>query len=60
MAVLEAAIWRYEHCWIPLLKDWAATPKKKGPLVAPLDVAWVWLVHLLHPVDYAQVGGPPL
>ena len=57
--VLRRAVWRYEHCWVPLLLDWASAPKQKHPLAPPLDVAWVWLVHLLHPVSYAQVGCPP-
>lgn len=48
-------MWRFEHCWVPLLKDWTAR-KQKGPLIAPLDVAWVWLCYLLHPAAYAQVG----
>ncbi|KAK9788004.1 hypothetical protein WJX73_010672 [Symbiochloris irregularis] len=59
---LKAAVWRYEHCWVPLLKDWAALPpsKRKGILAAPLDVAWVWLCHLLHPVAYARDMGQAL
>lgn len=57
--VIRHAVWRYEHCWVPLLKAWASAPKRRRPLVAPLDVAWVWLVHLLHPVSYALVSIPP-
>lgn len=60
-AVLRRAIWRYEHCWVPLLLDHVRCTKKgKLPLVAPLDVAWIWLVHLLHPLSYSQVSAAPL
>ena len=58
--MLSAAIWRYEHCWLPLLQRTASSRfGDVRKLAAPLDVAWVWLVHLLHPLDYAKVRDDP-
>jgi hypothetical protein len=44
---------RYEQIWLPLL----ALSKAKGntrELIPPLDIAFAWLIHRLHPVKYAQ------
>ncbi|KAK7467999.1 hypothetical protein BaRGS_00036777 [Batillaria attramentaria] len=48
-AVLRQAIYRYEHLWLPL-----AAQRPNEALVAPLDVEWVWHVHLLSPVTYQK------
>lgn len=49
--ILKNAIRRYEVFWLPLAA-------KQGPdstlLAAPLDIAWVWHLHLLAPHDYEQ------
>lgn len=50
-SVLERAIWRYEHLWLPL----AAESQDSGELLpAPLDVEWVWHCHLLSPLAYEK------
>lgn len=47
---LYEAIRRYESHWLPLL---AKTPaEKRGKLLPPLDVAYVWAVHRLNPGAY--------
>lgn len=37
---LTAAIYRYEKCWLPLVRESAGLP-----LFPPLDVAWIWVCH---------------
>ncbi|XP_001647548.2 uncharacterized protein LOC5525267 [Nematostella vectensis] len=49
---LENAVRRYEKLWLPLCRrhgtmscdEWAA----------PLDVAWVWILHMLSPTNYRR------
>lgn len=50
-AVLKNAIRRYEVFWLPL-----ASKEGYGSrfLAAPLDIAWVWHVHMLAPYNYEQ------
>jgi hypothetical protein len=54
--VAAAAAERYERCWLPLLERHGRERRHLGRLAAPLDVAWVWLVHTLAPTHYAKVG----
>ena len=49
--VIKCAIYRYEECWLPLLRSNADLGLRKGP---PLDVHWVWHVHMLSPTKYAE------
>lgn len=49
-AILSNAIRRYEHVWLPLLFRYPAA--QRNSLHPPLDVHWVWLVHMLCPVKY--------
>ena len=44
---------RYEMLWLPLV---AANFKRSKELAAPLDIAWVWHVHMLAPESYAAVS----
>ncbi|KAF2351399.1 Glycine-rich domain-containing protein-like [Trinorchestia longiramus] len=45
------AIHRYEYLWLPLLSDYLK--KGKVPEIAPpLDVHWIWVVHMLAPQHY--------
>ena len=44
---------RYEMLWLPLV---AANFKRSKELAAPLDIAWVWHVHMLSPEAYAAVS----
>lgn len=49
--VLKNAIRRYEIYWLPLA---AREGYRSTLLAAPLDVAWVWHVHMLAPHYYEQ------
>ena len=48
--VVIEAIRRYEMLWLPLASRYSSTYQ----LAAPLDVAWVWHVHMLAPYYYEQ------
>ncbi|PTQ33801.1 hypothetical protein MARPO_0085s0024 [Marchantia polymorpha] len=50
--VLQRAIERYLHCWLPL----AQTHMNGGSkcLEPPLDCAWIWHCHRLNPVQYGK------
>ena len=49
--VLRNAIRRYEVFWLPLA---AKQGRESKLLAAPLDIAWVWYVHMLTPQKYEQ------
>ena len=49
--VLKNAIRRYEMFWLPLA---AREGSSSRLLAAPLDIAWVWYLHMLSPEDYEQ------
>ncbi|KAL9978364.1 hypothetical protein ACROYT_G015865 [Oculina patagonica] len=49
--ILRNAIRRYEVFWLPLA---AKQGKESRLLAAPLDIAWVWHVHMLAPDSYEQ------
>ncbi len=42
------AVRRYEVYWLPLV----AKVDPRYPLAAPLDIEWVWYVHMLSPYAY--------
>ena len=42
-------MFRYELFWLPLV---AQSPNV--PAAAPLDIAWVWHVHMLSPLSYER------
>ncbi|XP_064099104.1 uncharacterized protein LOC135210199 isoform X2 [Macrobrachium nipponense] len=48
--LVSAALRRYEECWLPLV---ARGGESEG-CAPPLDVHWVWLVHMLAPQHYHQ------
>jgi len=56
--ILDNAIRRYERFWLPLVARYTSDGKQgEGDLyisllAAPLDVAWIWHVHMLSPVAY--------
>ena len=58
--ILDNAIRRYEHFWLPLVARYTGDDKERGKdthfslRAAPLDVAWVWHVHMLSPVAYQR------
>ncbi len=47
--LVSEAIYRYERYWLPLV---AKKPNKK--LLPPLDIRWIWHVHMLSPYAYNQ------
>ncbi|XP_078364164.1 uncharacterized protein LOC144648506 [Oculina patagonica] len=49
--ILRNAIRRYEVFWLPLA---AKQGRESRLLAAPLDIAWVWHVHMLAPDSYEQ------
>ena len=49
--VLKNAIRRYERYWLPLASKAGAG---SALLAAPLDIAWVWHVHMLAPNLYSR------
>ena len=46
--VIKHAIFRYEAYWLPF----AGSFRDNAQLAAPLDIAWIWHVHMLSPYDY--------
>lgn len=51
--VLERAVERYLHCWLPLLEKYTVSNgvvMEGSNLVPPLDCEWVWHCHRLNPV----------
>ena len=47
--VVKQAIWRYEQFWLPL-----KAKHQQQELEPPLDVGWLWHVHLLSPAAYRK------
>ena len=44
---------RYEQFWLPLVAKYGE--KVDGmKLIPPLDVGWIWHVHMLAPVKYHE------
>ena len=43
---------RYELFWLPLLAQLPAAVQRK--VAAPLDIAWMWHVHMLSPISYEK------
>ncbi|CAN8073755.1 unnamed protein product [Agarophyton chilense] len=50
---LRNSLRRYEQVWIPLLVQARELGIRAHELAAPLDVQWVWMVHMLCPKKYA-------
>lgn len=50
-SIVENAIRRYEMCWLPAQ---AAKPDLNN--IPPLDVHWIWHIHMLSPTHYVQVS----
>ena len=45
--LLANAVRRYEHFWLPM-----AASENTAQIAAPLDVEWVWYLHMLSPRVY--------
>jgi hypothetical protein len=52
--VLDCAVRRYKSGWIPLLRQVSADADDSIELIPPTDIAWVWHVHRLNPLAYAE------
>ncbi len=52
-AFVGRAVHRYEKYWLPLLAAVSKDPSSDENYTPPLDVHWVWHVHMLAPVAYA-------
>lgn len=48
-SVIRNAVRRYETIWLSLLKEEGDRSKDISP---PLDVEWIWTVHMTYPTDY--------
>jgi hypothetical protein len=46
----ERALYRYEVIWLPMLQKHNYDEK----LIAPIDVEWIWHVHMLCPTQYIE------
>ena len=49
--VVKNAIRRYELLWLPFASGFGSSPALQA---APLDIAWVWHVHMLAPFYYEK------
>ena len=57
LALTISFSFRYELFWLPLLAQNATRTEKwfiALNIAAPLDIAWVWHVHMLSPVSYQR------
>ena len=57
LALTISFSFRYELFWLPLLAQYTTRIKKwfiPLNIAAPLDIAWVWHVHMLSPVSYQR------
>jgi hypothetical protein len=50
---IENALRRYEKFWLPMLAEQNGNGNGKD-LIPPLDIHWVWTVHLLAPYFYEK------
>ena len=52
--VIERAIYRYEKYWLPFLANISSNGLEDLCYLPPLDVHWVWHVHMLSPTKYTK------
>ena len=48
------SIQRYEKYWLPLVAQVSTTPEDDLKLAPPMDIYWVWHVHMLSPTKYIK------
>lgn len=51
---VRRSVYRYENYWLPFLAKVSSGPATDSDFVPPLDIHWVWHVHMLAPVAYSQ------
>ncbi|XP_077978718.1 uncharacterized protein LOC144434137 [Glandiceps talaboti] len=49
--IMTDAVKRYETLWLPLLASQGFIAE---PMAAPIDIAWIWHVHMLAPQEYTK------
>ena len=48
------SIQRYEKYWLPLLAQVSTKPEDDLKFAPPMDIYWVWHVHMLSPTKYIK------
>ena len=61
--ILTAAIYRYSERWLPLILG--SSPSQLLTLVPPLDIALIWIAHMINPIAYKEfcrshLSSPPI
>ncbi len=51
---VDPILCRYEKYWLPLVTSVCQDPAEDLLLAPPLDVHWVWHVHMLAPPSYSE------
>ena len=47
-------LFRYETFWLPFLASESSSVVEDMDFCPPLDIHWVWHVHMLSPREYAK------
>jgi len=50
--VVHRAVYRYEKHWMPFLAEVSSSIETDLNFCPPIDIHWVWHVHMLAPVSY--------
>jgi len=50
--VIHRAVYRYEKYWMPFLAEVSKSIETDVEFLPPMDIHWVWHVHMLAPVSY--------
>ena len=51
---IKYALIRYEKYWMPFLAEKSSQMETDLKFAPPLDIHWVWHVHMLAPVQYSK------
>ena len=52
--VVKISAWRYEHLWLPLMREISQDQTQDLKFLPPPDVHWIWHAHMLSPSHYAN------
>ena len=50
--LLKVSLYRYEKLWLPFLNKSSPDILTDLDFSPPIDVHWIWIVHMLSPHDY--------
>ncbi len=50
--LLKVSIFRYEKLWLPFLNKFSRNILTDLEFTPPIDVHWIWIVHMLLPQQY--------